>query len=115
VRQGHDLQRHLAVLERSLGQQMMSAALGITPMDLAAVSDREHELMELKSRLDNLSPHLGPNNPQIIELENKIRTVTTFLADYRRRAGQRMASLSNAELEPLLRNMLSQAIDQAWH
>src|SRR5690606_8956278 len=79
------------------------------------VRDRELELMQLQSQLENPSPHLGPNNPKIIELQNRIRTLTNYIAEYRTRAGQRMAGLSNAELEPLLRNMLTQAIEQAWH
>ncbi len=114
VRQGHDLQRHLSLLERSLGEHMISAALGMTPMDLAAVRDREEELIDVQTEIENLSPHLGSNNPKIVELQNKARNLQNYLSEYRARAGQRMASLGNEQLEPLIRNMLTQAIEQAW-
>lgn len=115
IAHGHDLQQHLMALQETLGQQMLVSSLGLSPEDLATLRTREQELIEAERRLTNLSPYLGPNNPKIVELQAKIEGLKQYLANYRTQAGQRIAGLTNTELGPMLRSMLTQAIEQAWH
>ncbi|MGI9457949.1 MAG: polysaccharide biosynthesis tyrosine autokinase [Aeoliella sp.] len=112
---GHDLQQHLMALQETLGQQMLASSLGLSPDDLTAIREQEQELIGAKRRMETLSPYLGPANPKVLDLQAKIDGLEQYLANYRSHAGERLAGLSNAELGPQLRAMLSQAIQQAWH
>lgn len=111
---GQDLRQHLMALEETLGQQMLVSSLGMSAEDLASIRDREREQVEAERELEGLSPYLGPNNPQIVELNSKIEGIKQYLANYRATAGQRMNGMTGLELGPMLRDMLTQSIAQAW-
>ncbi len=111
----HDLQPHLMALQETLGQQMLVSSLGLSPDDLNAIREQEQELIEAKRQLESFTPYLGPNNPKVVNLQDKIRGIEQYLANYRSRAGNRVAGISNDELGPMLRSMLTQAVEQAWH
>lgn len=111
---GQDLRQHLMALEETLGQQMLVSSLGMSAEDLASIRDREREQVEAERELESLSPYLGPNNPRIVELNSKIAGIQQYLANYRATAGQRMNGMTGVELGPMLRNMLTQSIAQAW-
>lgn len=115
IQQGRDLRPHLMALEETLGQQMLVSSLGLTAEDLTAIRDREQELLEAKRQLEGMSPYLGEKNPRVLELQAKIDGINQYLANYRTQAGKRMAELTGAELGPMLRDMLAQSIEQAWH
>lgn len=115
IQNGGDLRQHLMSLEETLGQQMLVSSLGLTAEDLAAIREREQELLEAKRELAGVSPYLGPNNPRVLELQAKIDGINQYLGNYRTSAGRRMAELTGSELGPMLKQMLTQSIEQAWH
>ncbi|MCO6047433.1 polysaccharide biosynthesis tyrosine autokinase [Aeoliella sp. ICT_H6.2] len=113
IERGEDVRQHLIVLEETLGQQMMVSSLGMSADDLTNIREREQEKAEAERELASLTPYLGPKNPRMIELNAKIRGIEQYLANYRASAGQRVAGLAGTELGPMLRQLLSQSVQQA--
>jgi polysaccharide biosynthesis transport protein len=110
---GADLQPLLSSLEETVGQQMMTSALGLTAEDLTLIKDQQQKLFDAQQELKSLTPFYGPAHPKIAEVNERIRSTEAFLANYRANAGGRMASFGSQELGPMLRSMLEQSVAQA--
>ncbi|MEM9186055.1 MAG: polysaccharide biosynthesis tyrosine autokinase [Planctomycetota bacterium] len=113
VGNGEDLRRHLSVLEEVVGQQMLLSALGMSPQDAELLADQQKRLIEAEAELRRVTPFLGDRHPTTVALTEQVRATREYLRGYHANAGNRFASMSNAELAPLLVNMLSQSVEQA--
>src|SRR5262249_55713743 len=51
--------------------------------------------------------------PKVAELNERIHSIETYLANYRANTGERMASFGSQELGPMLESMLQQSVAQA--
>ncbi|WP_425398225.1 polysaccharide biosynthesis tyrosine autokinase [Aeoliella sp.] len=115
IERGEDLRQHLIVLEDTLGQQMMVSSLGMSADDLTSIREREQEKAEAERELASRVPYLGPNHPQMVELNAKIQGIEQYLANYRASAGKRVAGMAGAELGPMLQQLLKQSLQQATY
>ena len=86
---GGDLQPYLAGLEETVGKQMMVSALGLTTEDLTLIKDQQQKLFEAQQELKSLAPFYGPAHPKVAELNERIQSIETYLANYRANTGER--------------------------
>ncbi|QDT69694.1 Putative tyrosine-protein kinase in cps region [Planctomycetes bacterium MalM25] len=107
---GSDLSRHLALVEESLGEQAVLAAMGMGPNDLEVLAVQQSRLLDLRMELQKVAPFYGPAHPQVATLQQQVAGVEQYLASYRSDTTGRPGGLADAELGPMLMGML----DQAW-
>jgi capsular exopolysaccharide synthesis family protein len=110
---GGDLQPCLAGLEETIGKQMMVSALGLSSEDLSLIKEKQQKLFDAQQELQSLAPFYGPAHPKIAEINERIRAIETYLANYRANTGERMASFGSQELGPMIESMLKQSVSQA--
>ncbi len=115
IARGDDLKPHLRNIEEVVGQQLLVSSLGLSPQDLESVRDQEVALRDTQEELGRVEPYLGPAHPRVAELKAKAAGLQQYLTNFRSQAGQRMASLTNGELGPMLESMLVQNISQVQH
>ncbi|MEN1678164.1 MAG: polysaccharide biosynthesis tyrosine autokinase [Planctomycetota bacterium] len=113
IARGEDLRRHLSVLEEAVGKQMVLAALGMSQQDGELLFKQQNKLLETEAELRRISPYLGPNHPNVQALAQQAGAIRQYVSSYHSHAGSRFESMTNAELGPLLRNMLAQSVSQA--
>jgi succinoglycan biosynthesis transport protein ExoP len=110
---GEDINRHLAGIEQSVGEQAMLMSLGMSAHDMTVLAEQENKLLESQDELQKLAPFYGPNHPRVGELQQQIASLETYLTEYRARAGRRGAGAPSAEVTAVVKTMLAQSIRQA--
>ncbi len=110
---GGDLQSCLAGLEETIGKQMMVSVLGLSSEDLSLIKDQQQKLFDAQQERQSLAPFYGPAHPKIAEIDQRINSIETYLANYRANTGERIASFGSQELGPMLESMLKQSVAQA--
>lgn len=113
LNRGEDISQHLTSIESTLGKQMLLASMGLSPQDLQVLSEQQKKLLEAQQKLQNLSPHLGPNHPSILELQAEVQNLTQYVSSYHSGARQRFDSLGSALPTENIVNMLEQSVRQA--
>ena len=112
IRTGADLQPFLAGLEDTVGRQLMTSALGLSPEDLRLIKEQQQQLFEAQNELQSLAPFYGPAHPRVVDAAERVRNIEQFLATYHSKGGERLAFGSN-ELGPLIEAMLAQSVEHA--
>jgi capsular exopolysaccharide synthesis family protein len=110
---GEDVSQQLMGLEEALGRQILLSSMGFSPQDLQVVSQQQKNLFATKQELLSLSADFGPNHPRVIELEQQIKNLTSYLSTYHSDAGDRLGSLGTAVQGEAIVNMLRQSVRQA--
>lgn len=110
---GGDLQPYLAGLEETIGKQMMTSALGLTTEDLQLIKEQQQKLFDAQQELKSLTPYYGPAHPKVAELNDRIQSTETYLANYRADSGERVAEFSSQQLGPMIESFLKQSVAQA--
>ena len=110
---GEDLQQYIVGLEEVVGQQMLAATLGVSSQDMDLKKDQEQTLIEAQAELQKIAPFYGPSHPKVAELSERVKTIETYVANYRTDASERMASFGGGELGPLLKKLVTQSVAQA--
>lgn len=113
VRNSANLSQHLVAIEKVMGKEMLSSALGFSPQDVTMIHEQEKALLEVQSELQSIAPYYGPSHPRIAELSERARGIERYLTQYRTNADQRISSLSKAQLGPTLVSMLNQQVVEA--
>ena len=113
VANGGDLQPYLASLEESVGKQIMVSALGLSTEDLSLIKDQQRKLFDAQQELKSLTPFYGPAHPKIADVNERIRSIESYLTNYRANTGNRLASFGSRELGPMMESMLQQSVAQA--
>ena len=65
VRNSANLSQHLAAIEKVMGKEMLSSALGFSPQDVTMIHDQEKALIEVRTELDSIAPYYGPSHPAL--------------------------------------------------
>ncbi len=110
---GEDVNQHLVGVEQSVGEQMMLMTLGMSPQDMNVLAEQEKKLLAAQDDFRKLSAFMGPNHPQIAELQLQIANLEAYLREYRSNLGGRFDANQNAQLGALVKDMLRQAVGQA--
>jgi capsular exopolysaccharide synthesis family protein len=110
---GEDINQHLVGIQESVGEQMLLMTLGMSPQDMNVLAEQEKKLLAAQDQIQKLSPFLGPNHPQITELQQQVVNLDAYLRDYRSNLGNRFDANENAQLGATVKDMLHQAVAQA--
>lgn len=113
VARGEDLQEHMLAVESVVGREYLLTALGISAADTGAQARLEQGLIDSRAELETLSRAYGPNHPQIVELQTRIRSAEAYLAGYPQRVRQKLADAQATQLGPMLVRMVRQRLAQA--
>lgn len=113
IANGEDLSQHMGLVEESIGEAAMLAAMGMGPNDMEVLAVQQEKLITLRDELQRLEPFYGPSHPQVATLRSRIEATQQFLASYRSDLSGRPSGLSSSELGPLLVGLLNQALAQA--
>jgi len=114
VRSGENLQQHLLAIEGAVGREILLSSLGLNPQDAAAQSAMEQKLLADRAELASLAQTYGPAHPKYVALADRIRSTQQYLQSYRDRTNARLAKLRDRQLGPMLVQMLTQEVKQAW-
>jgi len=110
---GEDIGQHLMSMGDEVGKEILMGILGIGPRDSTAQANLEQRLMEDRSLLRRVQDDLGPNHPELLTLQERIRMTEQFLAGYEERIHQRLSELRKGRLGPWLLQMVRQRLDEA--
>lgn len=113
VQRGEDLQEHMLSVENVVGREYLLTALGISAADTGAQARLEQDLLDSRAELQTLSRAYGPNHPEIIELQARIRSAEEYLAGYPQRVRRKLAEMQATQLGPLLLRMVRQRLAQS--
>src|SRR5690606_8077172 len=83
--------------------------LGLKSLD-AEAAQIERKIIDDRARLEMLLGHLGPNHPEVLQLRQQIDNAMTYIATYNERVQQRMSTLSNERLAPVLISLLQEKL-----
>jgi uncharacterized protein involved in exopolysaccharide biosynthesis len=112
MQHGGDLQPFIAGLEDTIGRQMMSSALGLSPEDLSVIRQQQQKRLEAQTELQSLTPFYGAAHPRIAQVSDRIRGIEAYLASYRSRGSEQL-SLESQQLGPVIESILAQSLAHA--
>lgn len=113
IQRGQDIRRHLGLVQEAVGEQVLLSALGLSPQDAEIQVEQQKQLLAAEDELRRISPYLGPNHARTITLQKRIESTKQYLASYQAGAGDRFEVMSNAEIGPLMIDILQQSVAQA--
>lgn len=113
IRTGGDLKQFVLAIEEEVGRQFLMSALGLSAHDATVHARMQESLLKDQSKLESLQVGLGDNNPQVQELFNRIHMTQGFLANYQRAINQKLDSLQNEQLGPMLVQLLREQVNIA--
>lgn len=113
MKRGEDVSQQLMGVEETLGQQMLMAAMGMSPQDMRVLGDQQKQMLEAREQLQTLSTDYGPNHPRITELKNKVLMHEHFLRNYHTEAGHRYDSMGQSFPSNVVLGALRQSVQQA--
>lgn len=113
VRSGGDLRQHLLTLEPNVGRSFLMTELGLSPQFAEMASETEKQLRNDRAELAKLRNHLGALNPQVIEIQDRIRSAEHAVQQYRSNVAQQLNGVQAQELGPMLVNMLEEKLADA--
>ena len=113
LRSGADLGQHMGLVQEAVGEQVLLSALGLSAQDGQIQVDQQKQLLKAEDELRRISPYLGEGHPRTIALQKRIDSTKQFLSNYRSPNGDRFKTMSNAEIGPLILNVLQQSLARA--
>lgn len=114
LRNGEDVRRHMGLVQEAVGEQVLLSSLGLSPQDAEIQTEQQKQLLANEDELRRIAPYLGAQHPKTIALSNRINATRQYLASYKSSFGDRLQSLSNAEIGPLLVEVLSQSVNRMY-
>jgi len=113
IRHGEDLQQHALAILDDVGRELLMQRLGISRADVLTVSRISQQLLEDRSRLQVELQQYGPAHRRVREVQERIAMAEQFLNQRGQAAQSRVRAIGNAELAPLLREVVGQCLQQA--
>lgn len=113
VERGEDISQLLMGVEASLGREMLLSSMGMSTQDRQVLAEQQKKLIKAQQELTNLSTDYGPNHPNVVELQQEIQTLQSYLSNYHAEAGNRLKSINEAIPRNVVMNMLKQSVRQA--
>jgi len=114
IRNGGDLKQHVMAVANVVGNEMLLRGLGINTHNAATLDRLGRDLLEMHASLRTLQEHYGPRHPEVIAKNEQIRMTEAYLAGYQERISQRLDEIQNAQLGPMLAEMVQQRLNEAW-
>ncbi|MCA8991313.1 MAG: polysaccharide biosynthesis tyrosine autokinase [Planctomycetaceae bacterium] len=99
---GEDLQAFASAFDQELGSKIIQTHLGVGGQDVYTLGRVYENVIEYKSQLGKLLQTHGRNNPEVLELQQRIDEATQFLAQHRRAQSDGLNQMSSRDLAPLL-------------
>ncbi|GIX03924.1 MAG: chain-length determining protein [Planctomycetaceae bacterium] len=113
VYQGGDIQQFVMQLADVVGREVLLKELGLATQDGYTLSRIEQELIADQQALQTLLGKLGPQHPDILQLQQKIAATQQYLAQRNIAISKSVRELSLNELGPRLLKMAHQRYQQA--
>lgn len=114
IRTGADLRQHLMAAEQTVGRAMLQASLGISDRDARTQAELERSLLKDRAEATGLSEFYGGKHPRVAEVNGRIATTERYLAEYGAKVKERLSTLHDQELGPMLTHMMEQSLANAW-
>jgi len=114
VKNKEDLQQHLMTLENSLGREFFLTGLGFSTRDTELQAHLEKSMLADKAELRTLQEYFGPAHPRVLEVQQRIQQTELYLSNFHVKAEERLAEVRDKQLGPLLQQMVSQRLGEAW-
>jgi capsular exopolysaccharide synthesis family protein len=115
VRNGGDLRQHLLTVEPTVGREVLMNALGLSPQYGELANQMEQQLLHDRARLITLQDYYGPTHPEVVELHLGIEGAERRLLDYQSQLDNRLKSIHEQRLGPMLVNMMEEKLAETWH
>ncbi|MHC4399071.1 MAG: polysaccharide biosynthesis tyrosine autokinase [Planctomycetota bacterium] len=109
-RNGESLQNCLAGIGDQVGEAMLRTLLGISDQDASVQAELEKALAESRAEREGLRKLLGTNHPDMLALEDAIRTREEALGGYWDRVARRATTVQGSEMAPALIEMVHQRL-----
>ncbi len=113
IARNEDLRQHIALVQETIGEKVMLAAMGMADNDMSVLADQQTALLEIESELAKLAPFYAAEHPTIKSLKQQAAIKRQYLAEYHN-LNARPDSAGNQDLATMLTSMLQQALDQAY-
>jgi polysaccharide biosynthesis transport protein len=110
---GESLEPHFMSLDNGAGRELILSELGLSSRDATVQGELEKSALDDRAKLHTLQEHLGPNHPQVQEMTQRIQLTEQYLANYSGRVQQRLASLKDKQLAPMLLQLVRQKLAEA--
>jgi capsular exopolysaccharide synthesis family protein len=114
LRNGDGLEQHIMTVADIVGREFLLESLGINQQNAAVQSTLEREMLADQAKLQAMEKHLGPQHPEVLALQERIRQTQQYLIEYPQRGQQRLAEIKETRLGPMLRDMMRQKLDETW-
>ncbi len=110
---GRDLKQHALSLAAQLGQDILSASLGVNPHNATMVATVQEGLLEDDAELRGLlADGLGPNHPRVQTIQQRMALRKQFLDGYDDALRQKLAKVESEQLGPMLVDFVQQQYDE---
>jgi len=113
IRRGDDLQQHALSMLDEVGRELLMQRLGISRADVMTISRINQQVLEDRAQLQAALQQYGPNHRNVRAIQERLAMAKQFLEGRAQSANSRMLTISNAELAPLLQEVVGQRLQQA--
>ncbi len=110
---GTDIQPFLQQAAGEISREFMLREMGIGANDAYTVAKREDELLTWQADLQSRQHAYGPNHPDVLKLQEKIKRTENWLADRAESVSSTMKGVRDRELAPKLLQMVLQRLNQS--
>jgi polysaccharide biosynthesis transport protein len=110
IREGGSVRQHLSSIEPLIGRELTMSVMGLNTKDVETRSQIERQLMEDEAKLETLLKHYGEAHPKVLEMSQQIRSGREYLLNYQAMVNQRLASLDDGRLAPMLVAMVEEQL-----
>ncbi len=110
IREGSGVRQHLSSVEPLIGRELTMSIMGLNTKDVETRAQIERQLMEDQAKLETLLEHYGEAHPKVLELSQQIRSGRDYLLNYQTMVNQRLASLDDGRLAPMLVGMVEEQL-----
>ncbi len=113
IRRGDDLQQHALAMLDEVGRELLMQRLGISRADVMTISRISQQVLEDQARLQVELQQYGPAHRNVRAIQERLAMSKQFLERRGQMAHSQVMAISNVELAPLLREVVSQRLQQA--
>ena len=113
LRNGSDIAQFVQQAAGDVSRELLLNSMGIGSSDTYSRARFEEQLLTDRAELKKRQQTYGKNHPQILQLENRIRTTEQWIAERSQVMAASMKDLRDRELGPRLWQMAQQKLAQA--